>query len=176
MPSAGLQALLYNCLHRKWLNSDPCLTSYFFLSTFWRQQDKALRSFPGLYRIPTKSWAVAALQNFLTELCVHFLPFCFFGFGGGLLLWVCFLLKFLLRLSPPSPQRCFWCGNAVSKPQERNIFSQLSGSMCESAAVGGRTGVFVHFPVVGACSCQKPSQTALRSPGWWCSPATQCFF
>lgn len=40
MPSVGLQALLYNCLHRKWLNSDPCLISYFFLSTFWSKKTK----------------------------------------------------------------------------------------------------------------------------------------
>lgn len=175
MPSAGLQALLYNCLHRKWLNSNPRLISYFFLSTFWRQQNKPA-ALPGSYRIPAQSLAVAALQNFLTERCVHFLPPCFLNFGGGLLVWVCFLLKFLLRQSPPSSQKCFWCGNTVSKPQEGNIFSQLSGSTCESAAVGGRMGLFVPFAVVAACSCQKPPQAALKSPGWWCSPATRCFF
>lgn len=58
---------------------------------------------PGSYRIPPKSLAVAALQNFLTERCVHFLPPCFLNFGGGLLVWVCFLFEFPLRQSPPSP-------------------------------------------------------------------------
>lgn len=168
MPSVGLQALLYNCLHRKWLNSDPCLISYFFLSTFWSKKTKPCS--PSLGH--TESLAVAALQNFLTERCVHFLPPCFINFGGGLLVWVCFLLKFLLRQSPPWEMFLMWKRCQQTAGAE-HLFPAVRKHVWKCSC-WGRTGLVVPFAVVGPWSCQKPSQTALRSPGCWCSPATQC--
>lgn len=148
------------------------------LSTFWRQQNKALQSPPWVMQNPSQILGCCSIAKFPRRtLCA--LPsslFFFFNFSGGWLVWVCCLFEFPLRQSPPSPQKCSWCANAVSKPQERNIFSQLPGSTCESAAVRGRRGLFVHLAVVGACCCQKPSQTALTNPGCWCSPSTQSFF
>lgn len=140
------------CCTIAYTENDLIVILVLFLSTLWRQQNKALGHTESL----PQSLAVAALQNFLTECCVHFLPPHFLNFGGGLHVWVCFLLKVLLRQSPPSETFLMW--KRCQQTARAEHLLPAVGKHVWKCSWWGQDRAVCAFCCWGSCSCQKPSQ------------------